>query len=432
MPLCWAHDIPGKATLLVYAKPQDTQLLVLVRVPMEALTEVQFPVRGPGFLDIAHADDALADAARIYLASSMQFYANGAPLPPGEILKTRVALPSDKSFVNYDSALKLINSPRLPDDEDIYWKQASLDVLLSYPIATANAKFAVDPDLNRIAMTTHTVLRFLPPSGAERIYDFIGYPGRVELEPGWWHAASQFVVLGFFHILDGIDHMLFLFCLAIPLRNVRLLIPAITSFTVAHSITLISSALALTPTAAWFAPLIEMLIAASVFFMACENIFGARLQTRWLIVFAFGLVHGFGFSFILSNRMQFAGPHLLSALLAFNVGVELGQLLVLAVTVPLLNLFFKYVRQERIGTILLSALAAHTAWHWLTERGEQLLKYSWQWPTFDAAFFAASMRWTMLLMASGGVMWLLNKLFKHFASQSPQINSLPYAAVEDS
>jgi hypothetical protein len=196
---------------------------------------------------------------------------------------------------------------------------------------------------------------------------------------------------------------------------VRSLIPAITAFTIAHSITLISAALSLVPTAPWFGPLIETLIAASVFYMACENAIRTQIQARWAIVFAFGLIHGFGFSFILADRMQFAGTHLISALLAFNVGVELGQLLVLLVAVPLLNLFFKHVRSEKVGTILLSALVAHTAWHWLSERGEQLGNFSWNWPVFDAGFYAAALRWTMLLMASGAAMWALHELFKRMA-----------------
>jgi hypothetical protein len=428
--ICLAHDIPGKATVLVYIKPEGTRLLVLVRAPLEAMTEVQFPVRGPGYLDFAKADGALNDAARIYLASSFQFYADGEALPSSEVLKARVALPADKSFVDFNTALQLVNSPRLPDNEELYWKQASLDVLLALPITNPNAKFSVDPNLNRIAMETHSVLRFVPPEGDERIFDYQGYPGRVELEPGFWHAAAQFVALGFFHILDGIDHLLFLFCLAIPSRSVRSLIPAITAFTVAHSITLISSALALIPTAPWFAPLIETLIAASVFYMACENMFGAHLEARWLIVFAFGLVHGFGFSFILSDRMQFAGTHLISALLAFNVGVELGQLLVLIVAVPLLTLFFRFFRQEKIGTILLSVVAAHTAWHWLTERGERLLKYSWSQPVFDAEFFAAAMRWAMLFMAAGGVMWLLHEAFKRWAPRPQSIADTAKGAMK--
>ena len=87
-----------------------------------------------------------------------------------------------------------------------------------------------------------------------------------------------------------------------------------------------------------------------------------------MIAFGFGLVHGFGFSFALRETLQFAGSHLLTSLLSFNVGVELGQLLVLVLLVPALDLLFRYVVAERMGTIILSALVAHTAWHWMIER----------------------------------------------------------------
>ncbi|MBC7983070.1 MAG: HupE/UreJ family protein [Candidatus Obscuribacterales bacterium] len=414
-PPSLAHDLPGKVSLLVFVKPQDNQLLVLTRVPMEAFTEVQFPVQGPGYLDFSRADSALNDAAQMYITQGMHFFADGKAIAPGQVLKTRVALPSDKSFIDFNSALANINSPPLTNAEQLYWKQGSLDVLMSFPIASAHAQFAVDSNLERIAMQTHTVVRYLPVNGSERIYSFLGNPGRIELEPSWWYATYRFITLGFSHILDGADHLLFLFCLMIPSRSVRELVPVITSFTIAHSISLISSAVGLTPTASWFPALVETLIALSVFYMACENVLGARVKMRWLIVFGFGLIHGFGFSFILSDRMQFAGTHLVSALLAFNVGVELGQLLVLIVTVPVLRFFFKRFPSEKIGIILLSAIAAHSAWHWLTERGEQLLKYSWIWPTFDAAFFAAALRWVMLVLASAGILWAMIELFNRFS-----------------
>ena len=91
-----------------------------------------------------------------------------------------------------------------------------------------------------------------------------------------------------------------------------------------------------------------------------------------MVAFGFGLVHGFGFSFALRETLQFAGAHLLTSLLSFNIGVELGQLLVLLALVPALDLLFRYVVAERIGTIILSALVAHTGWHWMTERWERL------------------------------------------------------------
>jgi len=212
---------------------------------------------------------------------------------------------------------------------------------------------------------------------------------------------------GFLHILDGTDHLLFLLCLVIPFRRFRGLIPVVTAFTVAHSITLIASAYNLGPDALWFPPLIETLIAASIVYMALENIVTtSTVRQRWMIAFGFGLVHGFGFSFALKQTLQFAGDHLLTSLLSFNIGVELGQLLVLAVLVPSLELVFRYVVAERMGTIILSALVAHTAWHWMTERFDRLRQFRFEWPEINAAFLAGALRWLMLLVIIAALWWL--------------------------
>ena len=410
------HDIPGRVAVLAYVQPQDERLLVLLRVPMEALSEIEFPTRGPGYLDLARADAALNDAARVYLIPGIQCFADGEPLGTAELLRTRFATLDDRSFVDFDSALALVRSPRLPEDTAVSWKQGWLDVLLAYPLTQPATRFAIDAQLQRLGEQIHTALHFVPKTGPQRVFSYEGVPGRIELDPGFWSATSRFVGLGFRHILDGIDHLLFLFCLVVTARSVWTLVPAITAFTVAHSITLVSAALGLTATAAWFTPLIETLIALSILYLACENMLGARGSRRWKLVFAFGLVHGFGFSFILADRMQFAGEHLLSSLLAFNVGVEFGQLLVLCVLVPLLRLFFARFPNERVGVVLLSAFAAHSAWHWFSERGAQLLEYRWQPPVLDAAFFAAAMRWGMLLIASVAVLWALSAVFQRWSA----------------
>ncbi|MDE2976589.1 MAG: HupE/UreJ family protein, partial [Acidobacteriota bacterium] len=103
----------------------------------------------------------------------------------------------------------------------------------------------------------------------------------------------------------------------------------------------------------------------------------------WTAAFGFGLVHGFGFSFALSESLQFAGSHLVTSLLAFNVGVELGQLLVLLLVIPLLDFVFRRLPNERLGTILISALIVHTAWHWTGDRGSDLLQYRPPAPMLD-------------------------------------------------
>src|SRR5437899_13105414 len=104
--------------------------------------------------------------------------------------------------------------------------------------------------------------------------------------------------------------------------------------------------------------------------MALENIAGgSSLQRRWMMAFGFGLVHGFGFSFALRESLQFAGSHLLTSLLSFNVGVELGQLLVLIVLIPALQLLFPYAVADRMCVIFLSIIFVHIGFHSLLTLG---------------------------------------------------------------
>lgn len=410
-----AHDIPSRVTVFSFVKPEGDQLTVLLRVPMEALSEVVFPLRGPGYLRISESEDAQEDAARVYITESMHFYEDGVELTEKELVTTRVSLPSNRTFIDYETAMENIMSPPLDDSVNLFWRQGVLDILVTYPIQSESSQFSVSPELGTLSEETTTVLRFLVPTGAERVFNYVGNPGLVELDPSWYQAALRFIEMGFLHILEGIDHLLFLFCLVIPLRSIRSLIPVITSFTIAHSITLISSAFGMAPDVLWFPPLIETLIALSIVYMAFENIVGAKLEHRWVVTFGFGLIHGFGFSFLFSETLQFAGGHLFSSLLAFNVGVELGQLMVLLLVIPVLNLLFKYLVDERIGSILLSALLAHSAWHWMVDRGGQLGQFSFQAPVLDALFFAALMQWMMLLIVILGIGWGMYELFRRFS-----------------
>ena len=411
----YAHDIPSRVTVYAFVKPEGNQLTAILRVPMEALSEISFPLRGPGYLQFSQASFALRDAAQVYITESIHFYENGEQLADKTLQATRVSLPSDRSFTDYDLAFANVQSPPLDDSVDLFWRQGVLDVLVTYAIQSENSQFSVEPELGTLSGETTTVLRFLVPDGGERVFNYRGNPGLVELDPRWHQAALRFIAMGFEHILEGLDHLLFLFCLVIPLRSIRALIPVITSFTVAHSITLIGAAFGIAPSTLWFPPLIETLIALSIVYMAFENIVGAKLEHRWMVTFGFGLIHGFGFSFLFSETLQFAGGHLFSSLLAFNIGVELGQLMVLILVVPLLYVLFKYFVNERVGTILLSALLAHSAWHWMLDRGNQLSEYQFQMPIFDGVFFASLMRWGMMFIIIGGVLWLMYEVFRRFA-----------------
>jgi hypothetical protein len=402
-----AHDIPTDVTVQVLLKPEGQRLRVLVRAPLKAMRDVEYPMRGPDRLDLARADTVLHDAATIWLVDNIDLYEGDNVLGGAHLAAVRASLPADRSFTSYDDALAHVTGAPLPADTELYWSQGLIDALIEYPIQSDRSDFSIDPRFARLGQRTVTVLRFLPPGGAVRAFEYPGDVGIVRLDPRWFQAAVRFVQLGFWHILGGTDHLLFLVCLVIPFRRLRALVLVVTSFTLAHSITLIASAYDLAPGALWFPALVETLIAASIVYMALENIVSPPLTRRWLITFGFGLVHGFGFSFALRESLQFAGSHLLTSLLSFNIGVELGQLLVLAVLVPALDLLFRFVVAERMGTIILSALVAHTAWHWLIERGERLTQYTFAWPELTPAFLAGTMRWLMLAMIVAGVVWAI-------------------------
>src|SRR5215469_11952821 len=403
-----AHDIPNDVTVQMFVKPEHQHLHLLVRVPLRAMRDISFPARDSGYLELSRVAPLLPGAAKLWIAGFIEVYEGDALLPNLQVVATRISLPSDFSFASYDLALAHVTGPPLAESTDVPWDQTMLDVLLDSPIQSERSRFSIEPRLARLGLRVITVLRFLPPGGEVRAFEFDGDPGLVRLDPRWHQAALNFVHLGFLHILDGTDHLLFLFCLVIPFRRLRALIPVVTAFTVAHSITLIASAYHFAPDFLWFPSLIEVLIAASIVYMALENIVGASsVQRRWMIAFGFGLVHGFGFSFALRQSLQFAGSHMLTSLLSFNIGVELGQLLVLVLLIPILQLFFRYAVAERMGTIILSAIVAHTAWHWMLDRGSVLRQFRFEWPALDATLLALLLRWLILFIILGGLLWLV-------------------------
>jgi hypothetical protein len=399
-----AHDVPIDAVVRMFVKPQGRVLRVLVRMPLKCITDAEYPHRERDFVDLAKVEPFLDDAAKVALLNRLDLYEDGRVLPAPRIASVRMSLDSDPSFLTYDGALAHVLGPRLRDSETLYWEQGILDVLFEYPIASEHSYFSMHAAFDRLAQHEVTTVQFLAPGGVSRAYELEGDAGLVHLDPNGFHAAGRFVVMGFRHILEGTDHLLFLLCLVIPYRRVRPLIPIVTAFTVAHSFTLIASAYHYAPDVQWFPPLIETLIAASIFYMALENIVVEHPLHRWIITFCFGLVHGFGFSFGLQHSLQFAGSHLLTSLLSFNVGVELGQLLVLCLFVPALNLLFRRVVPERMGIIIVSAIVAHQAWHWMVERFTVLEQFPW--PSITTAGVLSALRWATAAVMLAALLWL--------------------------
>ena len=420
-----AHEIPSDVRIQVFLDQDGQRLRLLVRAPVAStVNDIEWPAKGP-LLDLGALQgdpsrtgptaSTLDEAAR-WIGSRVDLFEEDRQLGSPRIAGARVSLPSDTSFDSYAHAVAHVSASPLAPDVQLATSQALVDVMLDYPIASGQSRLSISTRFEAAGVRSVTVLRFRAGGNPERPFQFHGNSGLVRLDPRWFQAASRFVVDGFFHILGGVDHLLFLLCLVIPFRRLGALIVIVTSFTVAHSVTLIASVYDMAPSALWFPPLVETLIAASILYMALENIVAPALTRRWVVAFAFGLVHGFGFSFALRDSLQLAGSHVLTSLLSFNVGVELGQLLVLVLAVPALDALFRYGLPERIGTIVLSAFVAHTGWHWMTERGGRLAQYQYEWPVFDLAFLDLLLRWAMVAVGLAAMAWLIFGVRKGGAS----------------
>jgi hydrogenase/urease accessory protein HupE len=189
------------------------------------------------------------------------------------------------------------------------------------------------------------------------------------LETGAVRSSSfwGFLKLGVEHILKGYDHLLFLLGLLIACRRFRTMALIITCFTLAHSVTLALAALdlvALSPR------LVEPLIAASIVFVGVENLLRrGEPRWRWVLTLAFGLIHGFGFAGVLKEAgLGSTGAGLLVPLFSFNLGVEVGQVAVAAVVLPLLWRLRRWPAFERRGQLLISVFVVLAGAYWLVQR----------------------------------------------------------------
>lgn len=180
-------------------------------------------------------------------------------------------------------------------------------------------------------------------------------------------SFADYVALGVGHILTGYDHLLFLGALLVVTRRPRTMIGIVSCFTLAHSVTLALASLDIVQLPS---RLVEPLIAASIVFVAVENLLRRdEPRGRWALTFAFGLIHGFGFAAVLKETGLGSGRGLVAPLLGFNLGVELGQLAVAAVFLPLLFLLRRrWADGAQQAAFAASSLVAVIGAYWLLQR----------------------------------------------------------------
>jgi hydrogenase/urease accessory protein HupE len=417
-----AHEFKLDAVINAFVKIEPGEAQLVVRAPLYLFKAAKFPVNNVT-IDADKSAPALERAITAY-EQSLTLYEDGRPLVASHGT-ARLSLPSDRSFDTYEQATSHIAEP-LESGTSIYVDQGYVDARITYPINSPASEFSIrstaGPELGDYLKLA---LRYMPLDADSRAMVITSNSGTVALNPVWWRAAATFTRLGIAHILTGYDHLLFLLCLVVPLRGWRQILSVITVFTVAHSFTLLGTAFNLAPSGAWFPPFVETAIAASIVYMALENIMGVKLERRVVITGLFGLVHGFGFSYGLQENFQFAGTHLLVSLFGFNVGIELGQIMVLVVMLPALAVVRRYVLTGKVGMIILSAIVADTGWHWMIDRADAL--WATRWPQPTVAGLAILATWIAgIFLAAGGISIIARrlKIAQEGGLPAPQTGSL--------
>ena len=441
-----AHDIPDEIAVQSYVRPQQNQLQVLLRVPLLAIADANLPKDGTGYLALAYVDPALREAAN-QISNGIVFLEDGERLSRYEMANARISLSSDRSFDTYEAALARLRGPKLPDATQVYYNQGFLDLELFFPIRSGDSAFAMRVLFGRgLANRTATYINFIRPDGDVRAFKIHDDTPLVHLDPKAHQAAWVFLKAGFYRFLDGLDHLLFVIALALPFRRVRELIWPFVAFAVGHSITLTFAAFGLAQMDTWFAPTVGALIAFSLVYVSIENALvngvgrafpdGTAekpsrphfrlLEHRWIVGLVFGLVHGLGFAVALQETLQFAGVHHVAALAAYNVGLELGTLIILAIVVPAANLVFSSALVERAGILIASVLIGHAGWHWMTDRAAIARLSSW--PLMDLNFLLTVVRWLLAVTVIGGAIWFIAGLLK----KKPEEPEIPEKSIVDS
>jgi len=178
----------------------------------------------------------------------------------------------------------------------------------------------------------------------------------------------SFLRLGIEHIWTGYDHLLFLFALLVVCRSFKSIVAIISCFTLAHSITL---ALATLNLVSLPSRITEPAIAASIVYVGVENLLrrGAEPKGRWILTFVFGLIHGFGFASVLRQLgVGENGTSIVMPLFTFNAGVEVGQITIAAIVLPIVWRLRKHQEFLRYGVPALSAIVSAAGLYWFLQR----------------------------------------------------------------
>jgi len=357
-----AHFLLNLNTRIIHVEHLNNGLRVYLRLPMPYLVaNLVGPDQAEGLPDPApYTTNATEDGNVVYyldvnalhadpnslgqmVANGHQFVTDGAVLQA--IVETVRVYPGSRQppFATLDEARAAFLGPLYPHEYPVtYVGDTVVDVVLAFTDQGAATSYSLSSSLNPglpgQEKTANLILDYYPGNvEVFRARGLLEDPISISRSP--WAAAITFIKEGMLHILDGLDHVLFVICLALGAASFKSLFARTTGFTIGHSVTLSLGFFGFVPSGAWFIPTIELGIALSIIFAALvavrqTNGHQPPERTMFAVTAGIGTLHGLGFSFVLHRILQVDSPNIWQSLLSFNVGVEIGQVLIILACWP--------------------------------------------------------------------------------------------------
>ena len=292
-----------------------------------------------------------------------------------QVRVSRVGTQPDFATLNEAKAAFTAGPPVPEPANPPYVGDAVVDVVLHYrsgvPISSYSVSSTLDPGLPGQENTANLILDYSP--GGTKVFRARGLlTDPVTISRSAFAAVLTFTKEGIRHILEGADHVLFVLCLVLGAARLISLASRITGFTIGHSITLTAGFFGFVPSGAWFIPTVDIGIALSIIYAAAIAAMpgtssAGRERNMFFVTLAIGLLHGLSFSFVLHKILQITSPDIWQSLLAFNVGVEIGQLIIILAAWSVFRLIERSSNTAwRIGRtgIALACMTVAVLWTW--------------------------------------------------------------------
>jgi hypothetical protein len=371
MPVTQAHEVPDRVNINVFVKPEQDRLVILVRIPANALIDYLLPTLPEGnWVDLAHADSLAAQGANVWIADLLSFRENDKQLQRPQLVALRLSRVNDPAFRTFDDALARINGAPLSPETLALQEQLSVDAVLQTPISSPAARFNFEPRFAHLGVVVETALTFLPASGGVREFRYQSDPPPFDLDVGGLSAVTRFAASGFDHFFAETDYLLLALCIALVIRSLKALLPFAAALITAQGLSLLIS-LTTMSTSIWLRGMCGTAIAATIVYVGIEAIVAGEGR-RLVLALVVGTVFGYGFWIGLQPIVQFGGAHDVLAGIGFLSGVIAAELLTLLLCIAAVRLLLSFSRAQRGLTIVVAGAAIHVAWRNLLDRADAL------------------------------------------------------------